>query len=300
MKTVRTARPRTSAFVLIACALLLSACGPSYPPERPDPSNAREHAAYLAEDVRRSGPGYPDLDGKVFNYAYEGFAAFRVLVARNRLLFEGVSGEFEGVRMLQVPQISRVDDGIYFMSWQVRGDMGDNVLVNTVDMKVFGHLGAGSDYRQIHGDIACFGTTQECDAPAGEPQSVIGGIARVMLRRLFGSDADGDSSSPAQPGAHALDNLSLVYALPDGEAVSLRIENGGVLVEEAGQFIARGGVVTQAADQIYLVSWDGDHGGQHIVFNARTMEIHDQIATDGTRVALQGRASYFGPIADAI
>ena len=259
------------------------------------PASEAEREALRSEDARISGPGYLDLEGKVFHYAYEGFAGFRVLIERNRLKFQGVSGEFEGITKLETPQFSKVSDGVYFMSWSVLGDMGDNVVVNLRDMKVFGHLGPGSDYRQIHGDIHCFGTVEQCDPPVGRIQSTLESVIRVMLRNGPPGSADHASERRATPAARALEGKELRYRVADGPSVTLRVENHTAIVDEGHGPEPRGGTFTQPDEHLYFVSWDGEHGGQHIVFNEKTMEVHDQIAPDGTRAAMMGPAEYFGP-----
>lgn len=40
---------------------------------------------------------------------------------------------------------------------------------------------------------------------------------------------------------------------------------------------------TQIAEDVFFISWGGAHGGNHIVFNAATMKVYDQIMPDGTR-----------------
>jgi hypothetical protein len=285
----------TLCVVTLLC-LILVGCGDGYPAESDAPKNDAEWAAYRAEDIRLSGPGYPDLQGKVLNYTYVGFAGFRVLIERNRLKFQGVSGEFDGITMLQTPQVSKVSDDVYFMSWQVMGDMGDNVVVNVRDMKVFAHLGDGRDYRQVHGEIQCFGLPNECHVPEGEPDSTLGAGIRVMLRGGSPKSPEGDAPKAAPtPAARALEGKTLVFRYPDGSEVTLRVENYVAVVDEGAGPAPRGGAFTQPADNIYFVSWDGKNGGQHIVLNKTTMEVHDQITADGLRASVVARVEYFGP-----
>ena len=281
--------------MLVPLVALLVGCGDRYPAERPAPKNEAERAALRAEDARISGPGYLDLDGRVFHYGYVGFAGFRVLIERNRLKFQGVSGEFEGITKLQTPRFSKVRDDLYFMSWPVLGDMGDNVVVNVRDMRVFAHLGAGSDYRQLRGDITCFGTVDECDPPQGRLQSTLESVIRLTLRGASPGGTDGTATAEPTPAARALEGKELRFRFDEGASVGLRIENHTALVDEGDGPAPRGGVFTEPADEVYFVSWDGEHGGQHIVFDARTMEVHDHIAADGRRGAFVARAEYFGP-----
>lgn len=270
-------------------------CGDVYPPERSAPANEAERAAQRAEDVRLSGPGYPALEGRVFHYSYEDFAGFRVLIERNRLKFQGVSGEFEGITKLQTPQFSAVDEGVTFMSWRVGGDMGDNVVLNLRDGTVFAHLGDGSSVRQLRGEIDCVGAPDECAPPEGRLQSTLEATLRVLARTAGSSDEAGGARLPT-PAAQALEGKELRYRFDGEPAVALRVVEHAALVDEGQGFAPQGGTFTSVADELYFISWNGPHGGQHIVFNARTMEVHDQIRANGERVARVVRAESFGPI----
>ena len=287
-------RPRPIVCVSLLAVFALG-CGDTYPPERPPPANDIERAARRAEDARLSGPGYPDLEGKVFHYTYLDFAGFRVLIERNRLKFQGVSGEFEGITQLQTPQISAVGEDVYFMSWAVLGDMGDNVVVNLAEMKVFAHLGAGRDYRQIEGEIHCFGTPDECAPPEGRLQSVLESVIRVTLGNAGAESGDGDSNPEPSAAARELEGQQLTYRFPDGAPITLHVVDQTALVDEGRGPEPRGGVFTKPAESLYFISWDGEHGGEHILADVRTMEVHDHIHPDGQRRARVGRIESFGP-----
>ena len=93
-------------------------------------ASAQQPGSGAMEPIPPSGSGYKDLEGDIINYEYEGFGSFRLHIFDNTIKWRGVGGNFNDIVNRVVPQISRVAENIYFMSWATGGQGGDNVMVN--------------------------------------------------------------------------------------------------------------------------------------------------------------------------
>ena len=90
--------------------------------------------------------------------------------------------------------------------------------------------------------------------------------------------------SPADLAAReALRGKVLRYETDHG-ITSVEVADDATIVSEDGaDEISHATHATQIADDVFFISWGGAHGGNHIVFNAATMKVYDQIMPDGTR-----------------
>ncbi|MEQ9299036.1 MAG: hypothetical protein RIF33_10750 [Cyclobacteriaceae bacterium] len=121
-----------------------------------------------AQEMSSTAEVHQDLDGKVFHWGYSnlggGPASFRVLIKNEKLHFEGVAGVVKGAIGTNTPQFSKIDEGVYFITWQASHGI-ESLVINLNTMKVNGHLQFGDELSAIGGDITCNGLMEECDAP---------------------------------------------------------------------------------------------------------------------------------------
>ena len=248
------------------------------------------------------GAGYAGMDGDVINYEYYDFGGFQLLMSDHRLKWRGAGGLFDGVVALVSPQVSEVADNIFFMSWPTQGEGGDNVVVNFNTMTVNAHLGGGDRFRLIHGVVHCRNSS-DCIAPEGDvmsPDEVMQTLRANAQRTGLAGPPGGPSGGPpgGPPGAppeagplspadlaarEALRGKLLRYETDSG-TTSVEVADDATIVSEDGtDETSHTTHATQIAEDVFFVSWGGAHGGNHIVFNAATMKVYDQIMPDGTR-----------------
>ena len=252
----------------------------------------------VSQETDPPGAGYAGMDGDVINYEYHDFGGFQLLMSDHRLKWRGAGGLFDGVVALVSPQVSEVAGNIYFMSWPTQGEGGDNVVVNFDAMTVNAHLGGGDRFRLIHGVVHCRNSS-DCIAPEGDvmsPEEVMQ-ILRANAQRtgLAGPPGGPPGSPPGAPpevgplspaalaAREALRGKVLRYETDRG-TTSVEVADDATIVSEDGaDETSHATHATQIADGVFLISWGGAHGGNHIVFNAATMKVYDQIMPDGTR-----------------
>ena len=256
-----------------------------------------------AERSPGPGSGYADLADNIINYEYFDFGGFHVHVREQKMIWRGFVGYFKDIVSLVEPNMSKIAPDLYFVSWPTVGDNGDNVVWNFNDMTVFAHLGGGQAFKMIHGVIHCR-NTQTCVAPPEEampPQLRRQKLAENVQALGFESPqvalAPTRDMSPADVlGMNELNGKSLSYATPEGtvtlEFTGQQIRVTSPLAEKETHNIH----ATRVAQDIYFVSWGGEFGGNHIVFNALTMQVFDHITTDGTRAESIYNATCLGAI----
>lgn len=240
------------------------------------------------------GSGWRDLNGSVVEYEYEDFGGFQLLFCDKRLRWRGFTGAFEGVVAQVAPVISRVADGIYFMSWPTPDGGGDNVVMNLIEMKVVAHLGRASSFDSISGPIHC-ANAPDCQPPIGEPMAPPRLLSQLFLNAWSrGHLTPGgvlaplrDPNRPLAPadqaGVAALSGRTLVYETPeDLVRVALARDETRVSIQ-SGATVVSPTYATLVADGIYYVSWDGEPAGNHVVFNSHNMRVYDQILPGGDR-----------------
>lgn len=251
-----------------------------------------------SQETDPPGSGYAGMDGDVINYEYYDFGGFQLLMSDHRLKWRGAGGLFDGVVALVSPQVSEVADNIYFMSWPTQGEGGDNVVVNFDAMTVNAHLGGGDRFRLIHGVVHCRNSS-DCIAPEGDVmspaevmQTLMANAQRTGLAGPSGGPAGGPSGaspeagplSPADLAAReALRGKLLRYETNSGTTSVEVADDATVVSEDGADETSHATHATQIAEDVFFISWGGAHGGNHIVFNAATMKVYDQIMPDGTR-----------------
>ena len=244
----------------------------------------------VSQEADPPGSGYAALDGNVINYEYYDFGGFQLLMSGHRLKWRGAGGLFDGVVALVSPQVSQVADNIFFMSWPTQGDGGDNVVVNFDAMTVNAHLGGGDRFRLIHGVVHCRNSS-DCITPEGDVMSPEEAMQTLMANAQRtgqpfppgGPPEAGPLSSAALAARDALRGKLLLYETGRG-ITSVEVADDATNVSADGtEETSHATHATQIAEDVFLVSWGGPHGGNHIVFNAATMKVYDQIMPDGTR-----------------
>ena len=248
----------------------------------------------VSQESDLPGAGYAGMDGDVINYEYYDFGGFQLLMSDHRLKWRGAGGLFDGVVALVSPQVSEVADNIYFMSWPTQGEGGDNVVVNFDAMTVNAHLGGGDRFRLIHGIVHCRNSS-DCVAPEGDvmsPDEVMQTLMANAQRTGLAGPPGGPPGAPLEAGPLSPADLAAREALrgkvlrfeTDHGITSVEVADDATVVsEDGGDEISHATHATQIADDVFFISWGGAHGGNHIVFNAATMKVYDQIMPDGTR-----------------
>lgn len=234
------------------------------------------------------GSGSADLQGMVINYEYEGFGGFYLKIQDNTVKWQGFVGAFKDIVRVMYPIISKVAEGIYFLSWETHPHNGDNVVYNFNDMSVYAHLGGEGDvFSVISGKIYSV-NSPECIEPEGESMD----IDKVMELLTINSERAGKTLEQAlagkvgpadESGKEQLSGKTLKYQTDEGE-VSLSFDKNvtRVCVRNAPvkEYLTQATLIDEG---IYFISWAGEHSGNHIVFNSHTMKIYKQIMSDGSR-----------------
>ena len=288
---------------LLALLFFLYACDSSRQ-VAPNSGKAGQRNDSLTESDSPSGSGWNDIDGSIVNYEYHNFGGFRLHFRDNKLKWYGYVGTFKGVTAEVTPQVSKVADDIYFMSWPVPGDAYDNVVMNLRDMKVYAHLGADASFDLPNGVIHCRNTT-ECVVPEGEPMAplqVMKTLVANAIEKGFSNPMDAmkamrndaaEIADSEKQGMAALTGKTFVMDTPEG-AVKIEI-NGTETLSTVGNGEAESSptYATLVAEGIYFVSWHGKPSGNHIVFNSHTMRAFDQKLADGTHAEAIYQVSCF-------
>lgn len=245
-----------------------------------------------SEPVAPFGSGHAELEGTLINYEYVGFGGFYLAIQEDTIKWKGFVGSFKNVIAEVDPQVSKVGDDLYLLSWPVSGNNGDNVLMNFRDMTVFGHLSQGGPIDMISGSIYCV-NEPECIEPEGEPMGtprfVLGLVQNMVRTRTWISDATLGVAGPGDfAGREELLGKVFIYET-DTETVTVRFldEQQNAALEgmsddelAPNQYLVN---ATLAGEGIYFMSWQIGEGDQHIVYNSHSGKVYDHIADDGTR-----------------
>ena len=156
------------------------------------------------------------------------------------LKWRGVGGEFDGVISLVTPQVSKVADDIYFMSWPTMGEGGDNVVVNFDAMTVNAHLGGGNRFRLITGVIHCR-DSRDCTPPEGDAMQPNQIMQTLMTNRQRSGRAGPPGAPPPaaplsqadQAAREALRDMVLTYESDHG-TISIEVADDATLVSIDG------------------------------------------------------------------
>ncbi|WP_157491468.1 hypothetical protein [Flammeovirga sp. SJP92] len=272
-------------FFCIVLLLTLLSCSST------DTSWSKEKVLKNKAEKNLSGTGYREFEGKMINYDYVDFGSFRLAVFDNKIKWRGYGGYFDGVVAQVNPQISRVADGIYFMSWTFEMGGGDNVCVNFNTKKVYAHLHQADadmleDFEVIHGDITC-GPSVECAFPEGEVMGQFSTIFTILKNIIkFDLPFMGQTERPLteqnQLARKELKGKKLQYKT-ESTVVTIEVKGDVTQVtykgEETKNYLS---YVTKISDGIYFISWLGDpQFSDHIVLNANDSVVFDQLSKSG-------------------
>ena len=109
------------------------------------------------------------------------------------------------------------------------------------------------------------------------------GFSNPMEAMAAAAPADGKLAPTDVQGRSELTGKTFAYETPDGLVrVSINGEEMQSSVADDEPTISPT-YATRVADGIYFVSWAGEPSGNHVVFDANTMKVYDQILPDGTR-----------------
>ncbi|MBD0402962.1 hypothetical protein [Flammeovirga sp. EKP202] len=269
----------------ILLLFLLQSCSPS------EETWTKEEILNNVSEHNYSGTGYRDFEGKVINYDYVDFGSFRLAVYDNKIKWKGYGGYFDGIVALVEPQISKVSEGVYFMSWVFESGGGDNVCVNFNTKKVYAHLhqpesDMPEDFELIYGEITC-GPSKDCAFPDGEPMGQLSTIWSIF-KNIMKYDLPflGETERPLiqenKLAQKELTGKKIKYTI-DNTSITIEIKNEVTQVtyqgEETQNFLT---YVTKVGPGIYFISWMGNRkASDHIVFNQNEMIVFDHISRNG-------------------
>lgn len=267
------------AIVLAFGLLALAACNSA--------NNIGGDGGPAASFTDTSGSGYDNLAGQTMSYRYEDFGAFRLLFEDGKMTWQGTEGYFAGIVFQVEPQVSKVADGIYFLSWST-GNGGDNVVVNLNTMAVNAHLqGNEGPLLPISGPITC-APSEVCPAPEGDP----------WTHDRIGPQIQQNAQSEGLPSMNSLGDAGRAISPQDraardelaGKAIVYLTEEGLVRVVVDGDetVVVRGDAAgqrylthaTKIADGVYFISWGMDYAGNHIVFDTNNYRVFDHLESD--------------------
>lgn len=276
----------------------------------PSATWSAERAMAHVTQTQEVGSGYRDFEGLALAYDYVGFGSFELAFYDNRLKWRGFGhGFFDKIVSQVEPNVSRIAEGVYFLSWNTPGGT-DNVVVNFDLGTVHAHLWSGadsvddySDFDQIHGKILC-GPSKDCAFPEGAPTGPFGMLYHFVLNSWAYDLPSLTEFQPPLVQSHAdgvaeLTGKALRYAGDAGD-VMLVIKDHETLVAVAGAApkIFRTHV-TKIAEGIYFISWlDEPISGDHIVFNQNNMQVFDHVTSKAVRGEQIFQATCFGPVGD--
>lgn len=106
-----------------------------------------------------------ELAGKVFHWRYDNGWDFRVEMQPEALYWEGMAKSFEGMKAKVHPQYTKIDDGMYFLTWEIPMIGLDSLVINFPDRKVYAHSKANAKFYSVVGEIYCSGLEETCEKP---------------------------------------------------------------------------------------------------------------------------------------
>lgn len=250
----------------------------------------KEKIVNSVSEINTTGSGYRDLEGKFIEYKYVDFGSFRLAFYDNTLMWQGHGGYFNTVTAKVTPQISKIDNGIYFLSWVFPNGGGDNVVVNFKTNKVFAHLHHVDSedfapFELIHGYITC-GPSTDCNYPEGYLTSMLKIPSLLSSNsKKFNLPDLGTMKRPLIPehiaARNELAGKVIMYTSDEGE-ISIEIDGDKTYVNDSSGKKNYQTQATKISNSIYFISWLlPENIGQHIVFNQNTMQVFDQITLEG-------------------
>lgn len=242
-------------------------------------------------EVNTTGSGYRDLEGKFIEYEYVDFGSFKLAFYDNKLIWQGNGGYFDGVTAKVIPQVSKVNNDVYFLSWVFPNGGGDNVVVNFKTKKVFAHLHQADAERStpfelIYGNIIC-GPSKDCNPPEGSVLNFLKVISLISSNsKKFNLTEMGTMERPIisehKKAREELFGKIIDYGTGE-ETITIEIKGDVTFITDKKGVKEYQTHTTKIDTGIYFISWlQNDDFGQHIVFNQNTMKVFDQILLDGT------------------
>lgn len=240
-------------------------------------------------EVNTSGSGYRDLEGKFIDYEYNDFGRFQLAIYDNSIKWSGYNGYFKSITAQVAPQISKITEGIYFLSWIFDNGGGDNVVVNFNVRKVFAHLrhsnaspNVAYDFEMIDGKVIC-GPSIDCNFPNEKMTSFFSTIRLLNANaEAFDLPQMGTADRPLIvehiAARDELKGKAIQYTTKLGRTV-VQI-NGDItrVTDETGKVKEYRTHATKIGAGIYYLSWlDNQNYGNHIVFNLNTMQAFDHL-----------------------
>lgn len=299
--------------LVLICLIFSMAAGLAFLVNMPDRSAAdsatwsKQIAMSHVTETQDVGSGYRDFEGLTLAYDYVGFGSFELAFYDNRLKWRGFDyGFFDKIVSQVEPNVSKVAEDVYFLSWNTPGGT-DNVVVNFDLGTVHAHLWSGndsvdeySDFDQIHGEILC-SPSKDCRFPEGAPTGSFGMLYHFVLNSWKYELPSLTEFQPPLVQSHA-DGLAELMGK------TLRYDSGAGVVElqinDLETWVSVDGAaaetfrthVTKIAEGIYFISWlDERISGDHIVFNQNTMQVFDHVTSDQIRGEQIFEAHCFGP-----
>lgn len=242
----------------------------------------------------RFGSGYDDLRGMVINYGYDGFDDFHLAVNNGRYTWQGQKLYFDGISTVVFPVVSRCADGIYFSSWPIGPAASDNVVVNFNTMTVNAHLHPEDNevmaMEMIHGPVTSVNEPDtafpHCELTPVEEiyPRIEANMAAKDLPPLFDPDANNRARFEEDVAARrelagveiAYRTRSTHYRLTvDGEVTTVTKDDGDPVEYQT--------YATKIADAVFFLSWAEGSPGKHIIVNADSGNVFDNLTEAGER-----------------
>lgn len=235
-----------------------------------------------------SGSGYDDLRGAVLNWGYPDFGDFRIVIYNHKVKWLGVGGYFDGIARELVPQISKVSDDVYFLSWST-GSGGDNIVIDSSSGTVNAHLfDESGGLMVLHGTFAGM-NSPKIVFPHAEltPAPEVGAKIEQNIKQKnlppFMFDEAVSEASNDVAARNELAGQSLSYQTPEG-TVKVQVDGDVTHVWEddraVGDFMT---AVTKIAEGIYQISWINDKTSNFLVVNRNSGQVFDHIRPSGKR-----------------
>ena len=106
-----------------------------------------------------------ELENKIFHWRYDIGWAFKAQMRDEALFLEGIEGEVKGKKAKVKPHITRIQHGIYFVSWAMPVVGVESLVIDFINNKIHAHSKANAKLISSPGQIHCNGLIQICSPP---------------------------------------------------------------------------------------------------------------------------------------
>ncbi len=251
----------------------------------------REGFMLHVEQKNVSGSGYDDLRGSVINYGYDFFDDFCLTVYNNKIKWSGQLGYYRSISQEVTPQISKIANDVYFLSWETEHGR-DNVVLNFATQKARSHV----SYTQFpHTLLRLHGRVYSVNAQDSEyphlPLSNAHDIPTLIAqnieeRELPPHDRILETASLPKPEDEKIrqDFTGKTLTIATQFGMLQVLFSGAVMtvIENALQYIFST-TISQVNEHIYFISWDNAQHKGHIVCNFETMRAYRHMRPNGER-----------------